>query len=57
MSGIEFDYQPDDKALYYTDETYDLHVYEDFDSSNLLVLAEHYDTENREKKWLEEYGR
>ena len=57
MFDREFDYQPDDKALYYTDETYNLHVYEDFDSSNLLVLAEHFDTENREKKWLEEYGR
>ena len=57
MFDMEFDYHPDGKALYYTDKTYKLHVYEDFDSSNLLVLVEHFDTENREKKWLEEYGR
>lgn len=57
MFDMKFDYMPDEEALYYTDETYDLHVYEDFDSSNLSVLAEHFDTENREKRWLEEYGR
>lgn len=58
MFGMQFNYEPDEKAVYYTNlETYDIGAYEDFDSSNLLVLAEHYDTKNREKSWLEEYGR